>query len=266
MSLVAFGIRIAAVRAIRAAVWPIFKVVDSPQVPTDLLEEGVPLIAVYTGFEKDKMDGRDLLGEDPRVNLTMQIFLPPEFTITSAGKSLTLDTRKGGAETVLDVVCRRITTGFAAQNDTWSQLLGGFVQKIYRETAGSYLVATEKVRTSAREMTLDCEVLHEPIPGALPADIWADLITAMRADTTSPDAVAPLADWIAAEISGPTILSQDERDRIDMGLSEYTAQAIGIVADIEDVNDVAPAGMVVTDDVAADPDPNAPPGDAVTAP
>ncbi|MBE7190805.1 hypothetical protein, partial [Jatrophihabitans endophyticus] len=126
MSLVAFAMRIATVRAIRAVIWPDFVVADSPQRPLALLEQGKPLVAVYTGHDADRMEGRELYAGDPRVTLTIQVFLPAELTITtSGGQVLALDTRKAGAETVLDVVARRVLSAFldaGATPNPWSEL------------------------------------------------------------------------------------------------------------------------------------------------
>ena len=223
MSLVAFGIRIATVRAIRAALWSEFVVVDSPQKPLPLLEAGKPFVAVYTGHDTDKMEGRELFAGDPHVTLTIQIFLPATFTVSVAGQTLTLDTRAEGAETVLDVVARRILAAFLQECEPWSRLWAEFVQTTHRSQNISYLVEAKDVRTSARELTLECGVLYEPTPGAPPDGVWARLIELMRAEPLGPGSVAPLADWLAAEISGPTTLCQGDRDRIDLGLSVYPA-------------------------------------------
>ena len=253
MSLVAFGIRLATVRAIQAVIWPEFAVVDAPPAPLDLIEHGQPLIAVYTGHDTDRLGGRDLYGGAPRVAVTIQVFLPAVVTVTVAGQPLQLDTRSEGADTVLDVIARRIHGALLGQAEPWSRLFFDFVQQTRRTSDNSYLVETQKLRVAARELSLECEVIHEPIPGAPAADVWASLIALMRADT-APRSVAPLADWIAAEIAGPAMLTQADRDRIDLGLSTYAAQRVGILPLVEDVTDAPPAGTAAVDAVAADPD------------
>ena len=251
MSLVAFGIRIATVRAIRAVIWPEFTVADSPQKPLALLADGKPLIAVYTGHDTDKMDGRELYSGDPKVALAIQIFLPAQVTVTVAGKPLKLDTREEGAETLLDVIARRILGAFLAQDEPWSCLWAELVQKTGRSQNISYLVETTDVRVSAREVSLDCEVLYEPMPGAPPEGVWARLIALMRADVGL-RSVAPLADWIAGEIAGPKTLTQADRDRIDLGLSRYAAEAIGILP-LPDSDGAALKQVTVTQPGEAEP-------------
>ena len=230
MSLVAFGLRIAAVRAIRAVIWPEFPVADSPASTVALLDGGKPLVAVYTSQANEGLEGNEVLAGDPKVSLTIQVYLPAEVTVTVAGAPLTFDTNKEGAETVLDVIAHRILAAFAAQAEPWSRMWARLVTRTVRLQNHSYLVESTSVRTSAREITLEYETLYEPVPGAAPAGVWADLIALMRTeDATSPHSVAHLADWVAAEIAGPQALPQEERDRIDLGLSAYAAGAVSIL-------------------------------------
>lgn len=230
MSLVAFGIRIAAVRAIRAVIWPEFPVADSPASTIALLDEGKPLVAVYTAHANEGLEGNEVLSGDPKVSLTIQIYLPAEVTVTVAGAPLKFDTTKEGAETVLDVIAHRILAAFAAQAEPWSRMWASLVTRTARMQNHSYLVESTSVRTSAREITLECETLYDPIPGGPPEGLWADLVALMRTeDPASPHSVAHLADWLSAEIAGPQALPQEERDRIDLGLSAYAAGAVSIL-------------------------------------
>lgn len=242
MSLVAFAVRIAAVRILRAALPGAFLIVDSPVDPVDSLETNPEsaLIAVYTGQTANKLDGVAFFAGEPILNLDLQIFLPQQMTFTfvaaagGAAQVVTLDTRGAGSETALDMVARMITRAISAQGDPWAVLFAGFVQKVRDVIASSYLVETGKVKAVAREIRMSCDVLQEPVPGAAAGAIWADLLTAMRADTTPGDNVAALAPWIDAEINNPAGLSQAEVDRIFLGLSEYAAQSINLTATLAD--------------------------------
>jgi hypothetical protein len=237
MSLVAFAVRIAAVRVLRAALPSAFVVVDSPVDAIALLEASPSsaVVAVYTGQAQNELDGVGFFAGDPLLNVDLQIFLPQQMAfsyLAADGQTLatvTLDTRGEGSETALDLVERMMTRALAAQADVWSQLFGGFVQKVRAVISSSYLVETSKIKAPSREIRMNCETIQEPVPGAPASDIWTQLLAAMTADTGA-DSVAALAPWIASEINAPVGLSQAERDRIFLGLSEYAAQAINLTA------------------------------------
>ncbi len=236
MSLVAFGVRIAMVRILRACLPSNFVVLDSPADAADSLaaNPGAALIAVYTGQSSNKLDGEGFFAGSPVLYLDLQIFLPVEMSFayvdgSGAARTITLDTRAFGSETALDLIVRMIARAMAGQGDVWSQLVGALVQKIETVTAASYLVETAKIKAVAREVRMICETLQEPVPGASPAPVWTQLLAAMTADA-QPDSVAPLAPWIAAEIGAPSGLAQGEIDRIFLGLSEYAAQSVQITA------------------------------------
>ncbi len=234
MSLVAFAVRIAVVRVLRAALPSAFVIVDSPVDAIASLEANPSsaLVAVYTGQTENKLDGVAFFAGEPLLNVDLQIFLPQQmiFSYLAADgvtqQTITLDTRGEGSETALDLIERMIARALAVQADAWSQLFGGFIQKVRDVISSSYLVETAKVKAPAREIRMICETIQEPVPGAPAADIWAQLLAAMTADTSATDSVVALAPWIAAEIGSPSGLPQAEIDRIFLGLSEYAAQAI----------------------------------------
>lgn len=262
MSLTALAIRICTVRAIRAAVWPEFVVADSPQEPLDLLKKGRPLVAVYTGHTTNRFEAVELMSGDPKVSLAIQVFLPPELTLApiAGGPPQTFDTRLEGAETVLDMVERRIVSALVGQFEPWSALWARFLTAVPRLDSASYLIEIggSGVRTSAREITFDLDPLWEQVPGAAPQAHWADLVALMRADTGD-EGYAAFADWLAAEILGPQPLAQDERDRMALGLDARAATQIGILpivrgseVDLAEV-DVDADGDVPLAITAADP-------------
>lgn len=229
MSLVPFALRICATRALQAALPAAVVVVDSPQEPLDLLDKTTPrpVVAVYTGSAMTKLQGRNLLGGAPVVLLTLQMFLPETFAFeTSPDHIITVDTRRQGAETALDILWRDALLALNASPEPWAALWREFAPVVVSIANQHYLLERNGVRVTAREVTLECEPLHEPIPGAEPAEAWAAFITLMRADTRG-DGLSTLADWVEASIRG-AMLSPPARDAAYLGLSAYVAQAIHI--------------------------------------
>jgi hypothetical protein len=256
MSLVAFAIRVTTVRALQAALPASIEVVDSPQEPITamLSPEPHPMVAVYSGSIETKLDGRNLLGGETKVSLAVQFLLPEAFDFAiSPGAVIRVDTRRQGAETALDVLWRKAGVALDAANESWAALWREFVLLTPRVSNSSYLIEREGVRVTAREIVISCDPIHEPVPGATPEGPWATLLTLMRADTKE-DGLSSLADWLEAEIRGGADLSQEERDRIYMGLSDYVARDIGVLTTgpYEDVNNYPLA--TAEDEAPADPD------------
>ena len=231
MSLVAFAVRIATVRVLRAALPACFAVLDSPVDPIDALalNPSAAVVAVYSGQNANKLDGTGFFAGAPMLNLNLQIFLPPQMTFSVGGQSVTLDTRAEGSETALDAIWYMIACALAERGAPWADLWGRFVQKVSDSVASSYLVETSKVKAVAREIRLLCDVIQEPTPGGAASDIWSRLLAAMTADAGS-DNVSALAPWISALIASPGALAQNERDRIFLGISEYASWGINLTA------------------------------------
>lgn len=260
MSLVGFAIRVATARALKKALPPAFEVLDSPQEPLDILDQAdpKPLVAIYTGHSESNPLGRALLAGEVLTHLSLQFFLPAEVVFSYGSASIKIDTRRQGAETALDVIWRIAARALLAEGgdaNPWPALWREFVIQTPRIINASYLVERRNVRMVAREVTIHCETLNEPVPGATPAGPWEKLIAAIEGDDGG-DGLTQLAPWIAAEIRGGADLPQAERDRIFMGLSAYVAQASGIGGPIGDIDNdpAAPAGdqIPVADALAGD--------------
>ncbi len=257
MSLVAFALRVTTCRVLSESLPVGFAVHDSPQDPVSLLAvpDPQPFAAVYTGDAKGIYDGRDLLAGSSIITLSVQIFLPATFAVNVSGTLLMIDTRRQGADAVLDVLWRAAARGLVAAQSVWGKLWRSVVLLTPETNNSSYLVEHENVRAIAREVMIKCDVLHEPVPGAAPEGVWADLIAAMRSDAGS-DGLAALADWIESEIRGPADLPQGERDRIYAGLTDYAARVLS-------VTNVPPGNINLVNipiavEVPAMPDPEAP--------
>ena len=229
MSLVPFALRVCATRALQAALPASVVVVDSPQEPLDSLDKAAPrpIVAVYTGSAMTKLEGRNLLGGAPGVLLALQLFLPESFAFEAApGQMIVVDTRRQGAETALDIFGRSALLALNSSPEPWAALWREFVPVVASIANQHYLLEMNGVKVTARELTLECEPIHEPVPGAEPADAWAALISLMRADTQG-DGLSALADWVEASIRSAA-LSPAGRDAVYLGLSAHVARSLRI--------------------------------------
>ena len=99
------------------------------------------------------------------------------------------------------------------------------------------------MKVTAREVTLECEPIHEPVPGGAPSDAWAELISLMRADARG-DGLSALADWVEASIRNAT-LSPAGRDATYLGLSSYVARSLLIEDPVQDEDPCAPIEPII---------------------
>ena len=240
MSLIPFAIRICTVRALQAALPSSVEVVDSPQEPLTLLDIDAPrpIIAVYTSSVLTKYDGRNILGGTSNLALSIQIMLPETFAFRlNEGGEITIDTRRQGAETALDVLWRMAVVALNSGAEPWAALWREFVIAIPALHNNSNLIERQGVRVTAREATIDCEPLHEPVPGGAPKYAWARLLDLMRADNKA-DRLSLLADWLEGEIRNSADRPQTTRDAAYLGLSQYVAETIRVEPVFESADDI----------------------------
>ena len=237
MSLVPFALRICATRALQAALPSVVAVIDSPQEPLDHLDRDnpQPVIAVYTSRSMAKLQGRNLLGGMSAVLLTAQIYLPESFDfVVSENEVITIDTRRQGAETALDIIWRGAILALNSSPEPWAALWREFVPVVATIQNEHFLVEKNGVRATAREVLLECEPIHEPVPGDDPSFAWGALIELMREDEKG-DGLSALADWVESQITGPTALTERQRAATYIGLSEYVARNLRVEMNLESV-------------------------------
>jgi hypothetical protein len=246
MSLVPFALRVCATRALQSALPANVVVSDSPQEPLDLLDKASPrpIVAVYTGSAVTKLEGRNLLGGMPVVLLTLQIFLPESFAFEATpGETILVDTRRQGAETALDILWRSALLALNGSPEPWAVLWREFTPVVASIANQHYLLERNGVKVTAREVTLECEPIHEPVPGGAPSDVWAALISLMRADTQG-DGLSSLADWVEASIRNAT-LSPAGRDTAYLGLLAYVSRSLLIEDPVQDTDSCAPSEPLI---------------------
>lgn len=254
MSLVPFAIRICTTRALQTALPENVVVVDSPQEPLDHLdvEDPRPVVAIYTGKAITRLEGRNLLGGEPAVLLTVQIFLPETFTFSVApGQTVTIDTRRQGAETALDVIWRGALLALNGSQEPWAALWREFVPCIATISNQHYVLERNSVKVTAREVSIECEPIHEPIPGSAPYLAWEQLVDLMHADDKD-DGLGLLGDWVEHEIRNSADRPLAARDTAYIGLSNYVAKSLRVQTNLEDV--AIPASGVPLTEAYADPD------------
>ncbi|HRD79031.1 MAG TPA: hypothetical protein PK264_24385, partial [Hyphomicrobiaceae bacterium] len=156
MSLARFALRTATVKAIRGRTFAGPFVRDSEIGPIDeLASEGrIPFVVVYTDDVALKCRGTDLLGNDGRTSLVMEIGVTTRMTpdgdweipTTDAGMELTIDAIERQARTTL--------TAPAADNP-WAELWREIVTDVAEIKSQRGASAREGVRFAGRQIVLE---------------------------------------------------------------------------------------------------------------
>jgi len=159
----------------------------------------------------------------PFVALAIQVFLPERFTFTYKGENadqkISIDCRRQGAETALDVLSRIMMLNLNSGSEPWGVLWREFVCNTPKINTASYLLQREGVKITAREIVIECEPIHEPVPGTEPYGVWSQLIRAML-DDKGADGLHHLAGWVSSQIISK-YGDKDMQDTAYLGLADY---------------------------------------------
>ena len=230
MSIVAFAVRTATIRAIKGATLAGTNVFDSPVDPSDMAATAsAPSIFVFSDMELlGDVEVRDVLSGSRTIDLSLLIVLPATFEATLGGQTVTFQDRKAGAAVAIDIIYRQIERALLDEASPWSALWNVLVTKIVEIEAHAYVlpVNTDKktTRLPARAVRIQIEPVNNPRFGHEPEHVWADLIALLAADTDAGHrALAPM---IAAAIEGEA-LPEWRVDALEVGDTVEDAQLIG---------------------------------------
>lgn len=217
----AFALGFTAARAIKGRTWAGANVQFEPSTPVTVT---APLICVYCARGRAEVAGGDILNGAGDARLRFECFLPAK--AVAAGVSF--DSEAGQA-LLFALLWRQIEVVLLTDMDIspWAQLWRQFRLRIHAIDAARDLYELDKgQRVAVQVVELHCETLAEPPIGVAPCGVWADLVTAMQADSAE---VASLASLFAAQIQGsPSALPDWQVDMGLLGASDDAIQAIGL--------------------------------------
>jgi len=193
----------------------------------DVARMAKPLIAVFIGEDDRKVQGKELISGEHRVELLIQAFLPSEVDVFVNGQPLRINTREGAADLVMGVLRRQIDRALSASDSDAANLWRILVAEVETTSAIPFLFQiTEQVRISANESSYLCRLtVNEPTFGApLASNFWQAVIAVFAAD---PD-YEPVATWIAAEISAPDGMPIWRVQQAELGLTQEAREGIGL--------------------------------------
>lgn len=235
MSLPALALLYAMTGALREVAPEWVRVERSPRDALKLLdgEKNRALVAVYTGDEVHTVTRRKLFDGPRKVELAVQVLLPPRIVAMFEGASATLDTHTSGADIAFTVVHRLIETALMAPNaGSWGEILQWLVPTFEGAIERRpFIVEAGAVVIPGADISLPCDLGQgsPPIGGEL-QPFWASFLARMRADDRSAGAASlveamvrgrPVPDWRAEQV------------RAGLSRAEGAALGIGGLAGVE---------------------------------
>lgn len=231
MSLVAFALRACTVRALRGATLAGANVFDSPVDPSDIAAKAAtPTIFVFSDNEHlEGIGTRGLSAGNRTVDLSLLIVLPPEFSATLGGTTVSFNGRGAGSATGIDIIFRQIERALIDESSIWSALWCRLVSKVESVDAHAYVLPVgsndKPTHLPARALMICVEPIDSPEMGHAPQEVWADFVAAMATDSS----LAPLAPLISAAIQGDA-LPQWRTEALSLGDTADDAQSSGYAA------------------------------------
>ena len=226
MSLVSLVLRIATVHALRGATFAEDRVHDSRIDPQDLVSsDAEPFIIVAVDSVEAGASGRDLLGANGVVQLTLDLAVATRVVVTSKRpdtgdgeegeeevEEVVIPHTDAGMEITLDLMVRQIHRALLGANGPWSDLWRRVVTKVEKVQADRGASAEDGVRFATRQIIMSVNTLAEPSFGPAQS-FWGDALALLRTETP----LQPIADLMEAEIESAEVTSW-RRTLGDLGL------------------------------------------------
>ena len=222
MSLVSLALRTVTTRALRGATYAVNRVYDSMVDPETLIRDEVtPAIVVAVDGSDTQVTGRDILGANAQVQLTIDLVVATKVAVPRGQgedgepvEMLAIAHTDAGMETTLDFMVRQIHRALLAHQSPWSTLWSKIVTSISKIQVDRGASAEDGARFATRQIILTLNTLAEPSFGPA-VGVWREIIDAMTADPQ----LAAIAKLLEGEIETPD-LNRWQRAVADLGLRD----------------------------------------------
>ena len=230
------------------------RVRDSELAPLDTLvnqgQEGAggskAFISLYVDDSSGEVTGRGWFSAPITSHLVIEIAIAAPATIAAAPgappqPSVDIPESSAGLEASLDILAYQIKAALLTPGNPWADLWARLVvdMKLVETFRGAEFRKTG-VRFAARQINIGLELLDDPVPGAPPADFWADVVAAFAADAefddiaealTSVISGAPAPDWVRSA----TVLGDRASDAQDLGYAGVDGDLDGAAPTLSEV-------------------------------
>jgi hypothetical protein len=231
MSLAVAAIKIGALRALKSRTSAGEAVFDSAIEPFDALrDQGAPVIVVYCDSGKRHVTGRELFSAPQVIDLSIDMFVAQAVTVDAGETEIRIPASDEGNEVYLRSLAYEVEKVLLAETSVWPALF----RRLWFRTGPQEFCEWDRgaIADKGRRLALlraiyKVEPIAEPIPGAEPTGVWADLLTAMEADVE----LEGIARYWQQLIAG-TAIPDWQQARVALGLN--SVRGIGLSPLLDD--------------------------------
>jgi hypothetical protein len=229
MSIVRTVLRMSAVYALHNATWADDRVYDSDNRPLvdALTNETQPYITVYTDEDvRTDMSGRDIYQSTRSLILALEFGVAATVTDSSGDKQITIPATDEGMEVAVDILESQILNRLFGNVDSpWHDIIQDLVLRVVRIRSPRSASAERGARWAARQLSIQCDVISDPIRGLVLRDDHPIMRFIALAMTQSP--TAPAAQLIS-NLLGSDIEPDWHLAQAWLGLTDAGVRSMGI--------------------------------------
>jgi len=230
VSLAVAAIKIAALRSLKGSTSAGQAVFDSAVEPFDALrDKGAPVIVIYCDSGKRQVTGRDLFSAPQVIELSIDLFVAQAVSVDAGETEIRIPASDEGNEVYLRSLAYEVEKVLLAETSIWPAL---FRRLWFRTGPQDFCewdrgaIADKGRRLALLRAIYKVEPIAEPVPGAEPTGVWADLLTTMEADAE----LADIARYWRQLIAG-TVTPDWQQARIALGVTTVRSIGLGPVLD-----------------------------------
>jgi hypothetical protein len=228
MSLAVAAIKIVALRALKGRTSAGQAVFDSAVEPFDALrDQGAPVIVIYCDSGKRQVTGRELFSAPQVIELSIDMFVAQAVIVDAGETEIRIPASDEGNEVYLRSLAYEVEKVLLAETSVWPSL---FRRLWFRTGPQDFCewdrgaIADKGRRQALLRAVYKVEPVAEPLPGAEPTGVWADLLTAMEADVELQD----IARYWRQLIAG-TVIPDWQQARVALGLTDIRGIGLGLI-------------------------------------
>lgn len=219
-------LRIATTQALTGKTFAEDRVQDSSIVNLESAITGAPktVILVYTDDTEFVPDSKEVWGGTGSVNLVLIVAVAGAQKLTDGTVEFSFPPSDKATEISLDICERQIQAALMDPDSEWAQRWRGIVTKVTKWTSKRGASTKEGQRFAARQILIECETCHDPIPGQPVEGEWAAFLEVLEGEKAD---LANLAAPIRSLMEKPTWVDW-KRTMAEQGLDRQALAGIGL--------------------------------------